>query len=107
MAPYNVLDLVSKNACNLRHVAGPLQDAAIDVDEPAWQRESVDHVRIHDLELPLQIRPRRPARDPLTKRVDIVFDHGVLHHRQLGTDLLRLLLPHLHFLLRGYSTTGE
>ena len=50
-------DLVPDDARNLGHVGGPLQNPAIDVDKTSGERERIDHVRIHDLELPLQICP--------------------------------------------------
>src|SRR4029079_2866356 len=49
----------------------------------------------------------RSARNPLTQSVDVVLDIGVLDHRKLRVDLLRRVLAHLHFLLRGHAATGE
>jgi hypothetical protein len=45
-------------------------------------------------------------RDSIAERIDVVLNLGVLHHRELRVDLLRLLLAHLNFLLGGDATPG-
>jgi len=105
--PHYVLYLVSEHAGDFRHVARPLENPAIDVDEPTGERERIDDAGIDDTKLPVQIGSRRRSGDALAERIHVVLNYGVLHHRQLGVYLLRLLLPHLHFLLSGDAAAGQ
>ena len=107
MTPDYVLDLVPEHASYFRHVARPLENAAIDVDESTGERERVDDAGVDDAELPVQIRSRCRPGDALTKRVHVVLDYGVLYHWQLGIYLLRFLLPHLDFLLSRDTAAGQ
>src|SRR6185369_13662306 len=75
--------------------------------DAAREREGVHHVRIHDVELPLEIRARRLARDLIAERRHVLTDDGILNQRQLLLDLRRLLLPELDFLLLRHTAGAD
>ena len=58
MTSHDVADLVAQRAGELVEPLGLLDEAAIDVNEAAGQRERVDLVRVDDVEMPREVGDR-------------------------------------------------
>ena len=66
---------------------------------PPGQRERVEVVRVHHVELPVEIRPRCDVRQRIPEDLEVSIDRRILDDRQLGVHLLRLIRPDLYLLL--------
>ena len=80
MAGDDVTDLVAEHGRQLRVVLRDTQDAPVDADMPARQREGVDLGRVEDDEIPARRRDRRAAGgdDPATHRLDPLLQLGIV-----------------------------
>ena len=99
MAQSNVGDFVRHYTGDFSLIARLLEDATIDEDEPARQREGVDVGRVHYAELILKIRSARIRSQPLADIVDVRVDLAVVQDRQLLQSLLHRFLSDLHVVL--------
>ncbi|HVX39540.1 MAG TPA: hypothetical protein VHB25_08205 [Gemmatimonadaceae bacterium] len=104
VAQHHVADLVRHDRRQLVHAIRPFHDTAVDVHEAAGERERVEVVRVHHVEVPVEVGARRDVRDRIAQDVQVAIDVGILDDRQLLVDLLRLLRADLHFLLLRDST---
>jgi hypothetical protein len=97
----DVADLVTKYAGHLRERLGPLDEPAIEVDEPARHREGVHLGAVDDVEVPVEAAVVGEIGDRIAQQVDVLVNGRILDDRQLRIDLGRVLRPELDFLLSG------
>ena len=69
-----VRDLVREHARDLTFVPRVLDDAAVEIDVAARQRERVDVRCVHDAEAVLELRTARVRRELLADAVDVLLD---------------------------------
>src|SRR4051795_5468223 len=94
-------NLVAERSRELIEPLGLFDEAAIDIDETARQREGIHVVRVHDVEMPGEIGTRRRRGDALSQLLDVPDDPWVVEQRKLRVDLRRILLAHRDLLLVG------
>ena len=109
MAAHDVADLVSKRAGELVEPFGLLDEAAVDVNETAGQRERVDLVRVDDVEMPREVGPARLRGDRLAELLDIAGDPRIVEQRKLRVDFGGVVFSDGNFLLVRHRAgeTGE
>src|SRR5688500_13595568 len=98
---------MSKHSGKLVHLGRPLDETAVHVDESARDRERVHFAAVDDVETPVQVCASGSPRDLVTKDVDVSVDLGIPDDRELRVDLLRVVLPHCHFLLLRDSACSQ
>src|SRR6476469_4735588 len=77
MSLHHVADLVAQCAGELVEVVRAFDKAAVHVDKTAGQRERVDLLGVHDVEMPIEIAATRLAGDRLAKVLDVSGDCGI------------------------------
>ncbi len=82
-------DLVREHARDFAFVLRVLDDAPVQIDVPAGQRECVDVTRVHDAEAVLELRPARILGEALSDAVHVIVDFGVTQDRELPLGLRR------------------
>ena len=92
-------NLVRHDAGDFALIACIVENAAIDVDEPAGERERINIRRIHHSEAILKLRAARVRRKSLSDRVHICSHLRIIENWQLLLGLSRRLLADLDVVL--------
>ena len=103
----HVTDLVPESSSQLVQCVGALDQPAIHVHVSTRQREGIHLPRVHDVEMPLQIRAARGPRNRLAELLDVSADDGVGNDRQLRVDFFSVLTANRDFLVLRYRAGSE
>src|SRR6266478_5279547 len=94
MAGGHVRDFVRHYASHFRFVVGSQDQAGIHVKKTTRQSESIDRVRVDDLDRERNLGIGVPHQ-VLTQPVDVLRDDGILDQLGTGVDLLCILRAHI------------
>jgi hypothetical protein len=95
----HVTDLVAESSGQLVQLFRALDQPSIDVDISAGQCKGVDLLRVHDVEMPIQVRAAGSLRDRVAKSLDVSTDGRIGYDRDLGVDFLGVLPAESDFLV--------
>jgi predicted esterase len=93
--------LVSERAGQLIEPLGALDEPAVHVDVTAGERERVHLVGVDDIEMPVEIRPARGARDLRSQLLDVRTYQRIGDDRKRRIDLVGILAAEGNLLIFG------